>query len=270
MINYPQPSPPIFHSNMSFLPRFRFPSALRGPVVATGPSAPPLMLRLRLDLHVHTPDESEGTGASHGSSRVNAADESEGEATWSSRGSTPDSSEGPWSSRANSPDNAVSPATSGSRGSFNWDREKGGFNLEWANLAEFETWRETEERACSIEFIASTTWARAEGILCSRWQRFVCGRQESGGDRGYEKKHPERQRKIGTRKSGCGCHIIIKQYPHTSTVLGRYVAEHDHEIGAANIAYTRLSGATRERIKTMLIQRIDPREIVSLPKSKTV
>jgi hypothetical protein len=62
----------------------------------------------------------------------------------------------------------------------------------------------------------------------------------------------------------------VKQYPHTSTVLGRYVTEHDHEIGAANIAYTRLSGAARERIKTMLIQKIAPREIVSLPNSKNV
>ncbi len=126
-----------------------------------------------------------------------------------------------------------------------------------------------EERACSIEFIASSTRERA-GVHCSQWKLYVCGRQESGGDRGYEKKHPERERKIGIRKTGCGCHIIIKEYPHTSTVLGRYIAEYDHEIGAANIAYTRLSGSTQERIKTMLSHKIDPREIVSLPKSKNV
>ena len=244
--------------------------------MATGPSAPPLMLCL--DLRVHTPDESEGH-TSRGSPPVNATDESEGsgnlcvnaeesEISESDEGSTPDESEGACSSRADFPDNAVSAATSRSRGSFTWDREKGGFNLEWDNYAEFEKWHETEQHAWSIELVSSST--RPGGKLYSRWQLFVCGRQESGGDRGYEKKHPEREPKIGIRKSGCGCHIVVKQYPHTSTVLGRYVAEHDHEIGDANIAFTRLSGATRERIKTMLIQKIAPREIVSLPKTKLV
>ena len=308
MINYPEPSAPNFHSNMSFLPHFRFPSVSRAPAVATGPSAPPLMLCL--DLRVHGPPKPEGTRsrvhaavgsegeASRGnmpdesegswSSRVDAADEPEGEGTSSSRGNTPDESEdawsshvdtaeesegedsgseseGAWNSHANSADKAESPATSRKKGSFNWDREKGGFSLEWANYAEFEKWRQTEELACSIEFSASSS--RAGGIDWSRKQRFVCGRQETGGDRGYEKKHPERQPKIGIRKSGCSCHIVVKQYPHTPTVLGRYVREHDHEIGGDNIAYTRLSGATRERIRSMLTQKIDPREIVSLPKS---
>ena len=292
MVNYSQPSPPSFHSKMSFLPHFRFPSASRRPVVATGPSAPPLTLCL--DLRVHTPDESEGHssrgsscviatdesegGNSRGSSCVNAEDsdtedsEEERETILSLRGSTPES-EGTWSSRASSPDNSPDPdnaayaATSMHTGSFNWDWEKGGFSHEWASYAEFQIWRETEERACSIELVQSST---RHGKLFTRWQLFTCGRQESGGDRGYEKKHPERQPKIGIRKSGCGCHIIVKQYPHTSTVLGRYVTEHDHEIGAANIAYTRLSGAARERIKTMLIQKIAPHEIVSLPNSKNV
>src|SRR5260221_8995155 len=50
MVNYPQPSPPNFHSNMSFLPRFR---ASRGPVVATGPSMP-LTLCLDFRVHMHT------------------------------------------------------------------------------------------------------------------------------------------------------------------------------------------------------------------------
>ena len=164
------------------------------------------------------------------------------------------------SSRGNIPD-AEFLASSRSKGSFNWDREQGGFSLEWANYAEFEKWCRMEELASSIEFIMSTS--RNDGILSSQWKLFVCGRQHSGGGREYEKKCPERERKIGIRKSGCCCQIVIKQYHHTSTVLGRYVSEHDHEIGAANIAYTRLSGATRERIKIMLDLKIDCYEIVS-------
>jgi hypothetical protein len=246
---------------MSFLPSFHFSPATRGPG-ASGPSAPPLMLCL--DMRVHTPEDESGTGSSRGSLCGNTED-SEDEFTGSSRGSTPDDTDTEGTdtegTRANTPDNAESLATSRSKGSFNWDREKGGFNLEWSNLIEFEVWRLAEELAYSIEFVKSES--RTGGILWSRKTRYVCGRQETGGDRGYEKKHPERERKIGIRKTGCGCHIILKEYPHTSTVLGRYVPEHDHETGTRNIAYTRLSAATRERIKTMLTQKIARREIVS-------
>ena len=76
-------------------------------------------------------------------------------------------------------------------------------------------------------------------------------------------KNPDRGCTIPSKKTGCHCEVLIKQYLHTSTVLGRYVADHDHEIGAANIAHTRLSGTTWEQIKMMLIQTIDHREIVS-------
>jgi hypothetical protein len=117
-------------------------------------------------------------------------DESEGEATWSSRGNTLDSSEVMWSACAFLPDNAESAATSRRKGSFNWDREHGSFNLEWVNLAEFKTWCDTEELACSIEFIASSSWAG--GALYTWKQRFLCRHQELGGVKEYEKKHPER------------------------------------------------------------------------------
>ena len=215
------------------------------PVVVTGPTAPPLILCLDWRIHAPDPlDESEGSWSSHGSSHGNTVDESEGGGTGSSCASPTDESESTGSSCANSPDNAESLATSRRKGSFNWDQERGGFSLEWTNLADFEMWRETEERACSIEFIASSS--RTGGIHWTQKQHFVCGREESGGGRTYEKKHPERQCKIGIRKSGCSCHIIIKEYPHMSTILGRYIAEHDHDIGEANIAYTRLSSTVWE------------------------
>jgi hypothetical protein len=71
-------------------------------------------------------------------------------------------SEGTESSRANSPDSAESLATSRSKGSFNWDQEKGSFNLEWASLAEFQIWCQMEARASSIELNASSS--RTGGI----------------------------------------------------------------------------------------------------------
>ena len=230
--------------------------------MATGPSAP---LTLCLDFRAHIPDESEGTGSSRGNEENSRGDTSE-ESDTADTDTDGDMSESDESDTDESdtdhvPDNAESHATSRKKGSFNWDREKGGFTLEWANLAEFDMWRRMEESTCSIQFIASHS--RKGGIRSSGKKFYVCSRQNSGGGTTYEKKYPERHRKIGTRKTGCGCHIIIKQYHHTPTVLGRYAAEHNHEIGAANIAYTRLSGTTREQIKDMLTQKIDRREIVS-------
>ena len=139
------------------------------------------------------------------------------------------------------PRNAECPATSRRQGSFNWDRENG-YTLKWANLAEFESWHWEEERHYSIKLIASST--KAQGRLWSRRQLFICGRERSGGGT-YTKKHPDWERKIETKKSGCRCQVIIKSYPHTPTILGRYLAEHDHEIGSANITYTHLSGIAR-------------------------
>ena len=219
---------------MSRLPRYRLPPALRKHVLTTGLSAPPLTLCLDF--------------------QVNSTDGREPELE-------PEDVEDTESPCGNTPDDAESPATSTSKGSFNWDREKGEFNIEWANLAAFETWRREEEQMYSIEFAASTTQPRTS--LYTRHQLFVCGREASRGEVSYEKKNPDSERKIGTKKTGCGCHIWIKLYPHTSTILGCYVAEHDHEIGFANITYTRLSGSARERIKAMLTQKVEHHEIVS-------
>jgi len=138
----------------------------------------------------------------------------------------------------NAPGNAECPATLRRQGSFNWDWENG-YILKWANLAKFELWRQEEEHIYSIELIASST--KAQGHLWSQHQLFVCGQEWSRGGM-YTKKHPDWERKIETKKLGCHCQVVIKSYPHTPTILGCYLAEHNHEIGSANIAYTRLSG----------------------------
>jgi len=54
--------------------------------------------------------------------------------------------------------NAECPTTSRRQGSFNWDW-KNRYILKWANLAEFESWHQEEERIYSIELIASSTKA---------------------------------------------------------------------------------------------------------------
>jgi hypothetical protein len=156
------------------------------------------------------------------------------------------------------------PATSKKKGSFNYDREKGGYAQEWASLDEFYTWRRQEEQAFSIELILSRT-SRPTGNappLFTQKREYRCSREHTGGVTKYEKKHPDRTRKIDSKKTGCGCQIHIKIYPHTQIVLGRYIADHDHEVGSANIAYTRMSHAAREKINSMLEQKMEHKEIV--------
>ncbi len=158
------------------------------------------------------------------------------------------------------PETAETPATSTRRGSFNYDRERGDYPLEWSDLAAFNAWRREEERRYSIELIASRV--RSGGHLWTQNRLYVCSRQLSGGRKQYEKKNPHWNRKIDSKKTGCHCRVIIKLYPHTDTILGNYRNAHDHEVGSDNIAYTRMSGVAREQIKSMLVQKVDHKEIV--------
>ena len=158
------------------------------------------------------------------------------------------------------PDRAEMSANSRKQGSFHYDREKGGYGLEWTCLAEFDAWRRQEEIANSIELIICKT---ETGKEYTQKRTYCCSRQPTGGDKHYKKKNLDWDRKIGSKKSGCGCRLEIKLYFHTPTVLGQYDADHDHEVGLANLAYTQMSLAARNKIYDMLEQRIDYKEIVS-------
>jgi len=163
------------------------------------------------------------------------------------------------------PEAAETPTNSAKKGSFHYNRERGGYPMEWPGPAKFEAWRREEELAYSIELIASSTARGRDGGLWTLRRVYVCSRQLSGGRNKYQKKHPEWERKIDSKKTGCRCRIVIKYYPHTSAILGCYASEHDHEIGLANITYTRTSRVAHEKIKFKLAQKIDPREIVRNP-----
>jgi FAR1 DNA-binding domain len=155
---------------------------------------------------------------------------------------------------------ADDPATSRRLGSFNHDRETGLYPHEWGSLAEFDAWRQEEEIVYSIEFVVSRV-AHGNKLWTSR-RHYACSRGWSGGRYKYEKKHPDQLRKKGSKKTGCQCKIVIKQYPHTQIILGRYEQDHNHQLGLANVTYTRTSHASQEQIRTMLEKKVDPREIV--------
>jgi hypothetical protein len=151
------------------------------------------------------------------------------------------------------------PATSRKVGSFTHDRESGIYSLQWESMSQFHEWCQEEARAHSIEFIASSTVSG--GDLWLQKHVYVCARQLSGGPNKYNKKF-HRFWKIGTKKTGCHCQVVIKRYHHTPIVLGRYFNVHDHDLGLGNVAYMRLSRAARETVNAMLIQQVDRRAIV--------
>ncbi len=118
-------------------------------------------------------------------------------------------------------------ATSKKKGSFNWDWENG-WAIEWASIAKFEVWCESEQLDKSIEFILKNM--EMGKWLWSKKLTYVCSHQMSGGQKTYVKKHPDWQHKINSKKTGCYCQLVIKYCPHTLTILGCYAEEHNHDI----------------------------------------
>ncbi|KAK7013804.1 hypothetical protein R3P38DRAFT_3362725 [Favolaschia claudopus] len=87
---------------------------------------------------------------------------------------------------------------------------------------------------------------------------FVCARMGTGGKSKYVPKHPERTRKIPNKRLDCSARIVGKSYPARTTILGRYEASHSHPIGGANLIFTRIPPAVRQRIEEDLRAGIRP------------
>jgi hypothetical protein len=116
------------------------------------------------------------------------------------------------------------PATSTGRGSFNSDRNHG-YPHEWLTMEAFQEWCRTEECAHTIELRVAKVEHGAATLSRSLWTtKFVyrCARQRIG-QKADQKKFPDRQQKLPRKGTGCHCQIVIKSYPHTTVILGRYV-----------------------------------------------
>lgn len=122
---------------------------------------------------------------------------------------------------------AEDPATSWKKGSFYSNKKGTYYILEWANFAEFDTWCQVEEAKYSIELHKSMKWMG--GGLWSIRHLFRCRRQLLSGYK-YEITNPN-QKRVESKKNDCPCNIVIKIYPHTSIILGRYEKDHNHELG---------------------------------------
>jgi len=151
-------------------------------------------------------------------------------------------------------------ATSTKCGSYNYDQEHGRYLLEWSDFATFNAWCGEEELHYSIELIASTV--KHGGPLWTEKHLYVCSCQMSRGRKQYEKRNPDWHCKIDSKKTGCCCQVVIKLYLHTDTILGNYTDVHNHEVGSDNITYMWMSGIAWEQIKSMLVQKVDRKEII--------
>ena len=147
------------------------------------------------------------------------------------------------------------------RGSMTYDREKGGMTLEWANEGEFRAWLAAEESGNTIELIVSQI-ERSDSPLWRERCVFRCSREFTGGNPGYVKK-TQMERKIPSKKTGCRCHLTVKWYPRTETILGKYVDQHDHPLGDDNLRFIRLSRKIRDLIMDMVYIGINSKVIVS-------
>jgi hypothetical protein len=132
--------------------------------------------------------------------------------------------------------------------------------LEWSDFAAFNVWHCEKELHYLIELIASTV--KRGGPLWTEKQLYVCSCQLFRGLKLYNKKNPDWHCKIDSKKTGCGCQVVIKLYLHTDSILGNYTNAHDHEVGSDNIAYTWMSGVALEQIQSMLVQKVDRKGIV--------
>lgn len=143
-----------------------------------------------------------------------------------------------------------------SYGDYHRDVATGNYNMCWESLHSFQTWLKDEEGTKLIELRRKERRLN-KGQSDAGWTEmsyFVCAREGSGGEKPYQKKHPERGRKVPGKRceNGCTCRLMVKSYPNTSAVLGTYTSTHSHPIGDENAKFTRLSKEVRERIAEML------------------
>ncbi|KZT30872.1 hypothetical protein NEOLEDRAFT_1047080, partial [Neolentinus lepideus HHB14362 ss-1] len=118
-----------------------------------------------------------------------------------------------------------------------------GYTMTFENMDAFEAWRQKEEKEQVVEFVKGDTHgSKANPPRFKEHTKLVCARHQRSGRKKYVKKHPERVRKVPSRKiegGGCPASISYKTYYDSPQVRVCYNQEHSHEIGLANLPFTR-------------------------------
>ena len=150
------------------------------------------------------------------------------------------------------------------QGSFQHDVASQKFNMKWPTMHNFKVWMENEQKLKSIELKLRYSYTSKHKAYLHR-QRFGCGRNGTGGEKIYVKKHPEQKRKIGKKVIGCPCSLVVKTYPDTPCVLGNYNDVHTHPLGQTNLKFMRLPTSVRAQIAELLHMGVEAQHIVSGP-----
>ncbi|KAJ7022387.1 hypothetical protein C8F04DRAFT_923329, partial [Mycena alexandri] len=129
------------------------------------------------------------------------------------------------------------------QGSFEYDLASSKYPMRWENFRDFEVWLANEQQAQTIELRLVNTSHISP--LYDRRLRYVCSRARTGGKKEYTKLHPEWNRKIQSKFTDFPCSLIVKQYPGTTVVLGKYSPDHNHPTGNGNLRFVRIPAATR-------------------------
>jgi len=141
------------------------------------------------------------------------------------------------------PATSTSPAGSTSRAPYGSGDHDDGYSLVFPSLAAFHAWREQEEDTQMVEFVKGDTHgSKAVPPRFKDHTKLVCARHSRSGRKKYVKKHPERIRKVPSRKiegQGCSASISFKTYFDTEEVRANYNSHHSHEVGLANFPFTR-------------------------------
>ncbi|KAI0686073.1 hypothetical protein BC835DRAFT_1288657 [Cytidiella melzeri] len=118
-----------------------------------------------------------------------------------------------------------------------------GYTMVFESMAAFHDWRKREEEERVVEFVKGDTHgSKAVPPRFKEHTKLVCARHTRSGRKKYVKKFPDRVRKVPSRKiegQGCPASISYKTYFDTDEVRVSYISEHSHEIGPANLPYTK-------------------------------
>ncbi|KAI0039098.1 hypothetical protein FA95DRAFT_1684413 [Auriscalpium vulgare] len=149
------------------------------------------------------------------------------------------------------PVTAISPAPTSSenggprngRGPYGSGDMDDGYTLVFDNMDAFQAWRAKEEEEKVVEFVKGDTHgSKAVPPRFKDHVKLVCARHSRSGRKKYVKKFPDRVRKVPSRKldgKGCNASMSYKTYFETDEIRVCYISQHSHEIGVANLPFTR-------------------------------
>ncbi|KAJ7616248.1 hypothetical protein B0H17DRAFT_965728, partial [Mycena rosella] len=120
-------------------------------------------------------------------------------------------------------------------GSFARDEACPKYNHRWNNWAHSEAWLAQEQQEECVELRLTNTYLGMP--VFEQELRYRCSRAGTGGIKVYTKRHPEWERKIPPKRTGCPCMLLVKQYPGVPTILGNYFKEHNHSAGSENLRF---------------------------------